>query len=146
MVRRIVPALVLVAAASLSGNAVSQTAPSRQTHPPALEARVVALENRVRELEQRAEACENGAVRPQSDGSYDLSLNGAHVVIDHKGTVSVTPIKSPSSDAVDACSPPYNLDPTGIRVPKLACASTQPCDPPYTVDTEGVRRVKNECL
>ncbi len=100
-------------------------------------------------LEQKLKAYEKAAPKPRSDGSYEVSMNGALVIIERDGTVSVTPAsaKPPRAAFEDACDPPYTIDPNGMRTPKPSCAPSQePCDPPYSVDAQGNRRVKKECL
>lgn len=103
-------------------------------------------------LEQKLKAFEKTAPKERSDGSYELSMNGARVLILRDGTVSVAPAapkaaSPPRAAFDDNCDPPYTIDPNGIRSPKPDCAPVRPpCDPPYSVDAQGNRKVKKECL
>jgi hypothetical protein len=128
----------------------SQTPKFPTQQPAPLAARVALLEQRMYGLEQKLKAFEKTAPKERSDGSYELTMNGARVLILKDGTVSVAPAppKStpPRAAFDDNCDPPYTVDANGIRVPKPDCAPPRsPCDPPYSVDAQGNRKVKKEC-
>jgi hypothetical protein len=133
---------------SLEAGSDTPKFPAQQPVPVA--ARVALLEQRMHGLEQRLKAFEKTAPKERSDGSYELTMNGARVLIQKDGSVTVSPKSTsaapPRAAFDDACDPPYTVDPNGIRVPKPDCAPvTKACDPPFIVDKDGNRRVKKDC-
>lgn len=152
MTPRPLPALsILVATFIVPLEAGSQTPNFPAKQPVPVAARVALLEQRMYGLEQKLKAFEKTAPKERSDGSYELTMNGARVLITKDGSVTVSPKSAtaspPRAAFDDTCDPPYSVDANGIRVPKAECAPAAkgPCDPPFSVDRDGNRRVKKEC-
>lgn len=146
---------ILVATWLVPLEAGSQTPRFPTQQPAPVAARVALLEQRMYGLEQKLKAFEKTSPKERSDGSYELTMNGARVLITKDGSVTVSP-KAPPTPAVasppraafdDDCQPPYTIDSNGFRVPRPECAPAAkgPCDPPFSVDKGGNRRVKKEC-
>ena len=121
--------------------------------PAPLGARVALLEQRAHRLEQRLAAFEQVKLKSRSDGARELSINGASVTIERDGRVTVVPAPPTGGEpAVTGrlppdCEPPYDVDPSGVRIPKSSCiGANAACDPPYTLDARGIKRYKPECL
>ena len=121
--------------------------------PAPLAARVALLEQRAHRMEQRLAAFERVKLKNRPDGAHELSINGASVTIERDGRVTVIPIPPAGGDpAVTGrlppdCEPPYDVDPTGVRIPKPSCIGANPeCEPPYSLDARGIKRYKPECL
>jgi hypothetical protein len=99
----------------------SSTVLQLEKHIQKLEARIRDLEQQCPDANRKASKIRNGRQAPNNDASK-LAIE---------------------------CSPPYFVDPDGMRHFRQECLQSSPkesCDDPFVLDASGIKRVKVACL
>lgn len=116
----------------VTGPTVAEPSAESTARISQLEKHIQQLETRIRDLEQQCPDANRKTSRTSSGRQASSSV-----------------ATRMANELANECSPPYFVDPGGLRHFRRECLQSSPresCDEPFVLDASGIKRVKVACL